>query len=54
MKKLRVRVIQQGENRGPKYYVILVSGQSNASGRDLSPFDTRYDEPHSSVFFVLT
>lgn len=49
-RKLDIKVQQQGENRGPKYYVILVGGQSNASGRDMSAFNAQYDHPDPRVF----
>lgn len=48
-KSLNIKVKQQGENRGPKYYVILVGGQSNASGWDASPFNALYDNPDPRV-----
>ena len=51
---VKIKIKQQGENRGPKYYVVVVSGQSNASGRDRSPLDVRYDNPDPRVFELGT
>lgn len=38
------------EQEQAKYYVVAVSGQSNASGYDSSPYNPAYDAPNPRVF----